>query len=88
VRFTWLEWRLPPRRVLARRSFTNVSHGCVNMPPADAEIYYEMAVPGDPVTITGSPGRRLRQSVFLSAQLRCAVRIAAITATERNEVFP
>ena len=25
------------------------------MPPADAEIYYKMAVPGDPVTITGSP---------------------------------
>jgi lipoprotein-anchoring transpeptidase ErfK/SrfK len=34
---------------------TNVSHGCVNMPPADAEIYYKMEVPGDPVTITGSP---------------------------------
>jgi lipoprotein-anchoring transpeptidase ErfK/SrfK len=34
---------------------TNVSHGCVNMSPADAEIYYKMAVPGDPVKITGSP---------------------------------
>jgi lipoprotein-anchoring transpeptidase ErfK/SrfK len=33
----------------------NVSHGCVNMPPADAEEYYTMEVPGDPVTITGSP---------------------------------
>jgi lipoprotein-anchoring transpeptidase ErfK/SrfK len=33
----------------------NVSHGCVNMPPADAEKYYKMEVPGDPVTITGSP---------------------------------
>ena len=38
-----------------QQGFTNVSHGCVNMPPADAEIYYKMAVPGDPVTITGSP---------------------------------
>jgi lipoprotein-anchoring transpeptidase ErfK/SrfK len=34
---------------------TNVSHGCVNLPPADAEIYYKMAVPGDPITITSSP---------------------------------
>jgi hypothetical protein len=25
------------------------------MPPADAEIYYKMEVPGDPVTVTGSP---------------------------------
>jgi lipoprotein-anchoring transpeptidase ErfK/SrfK len=37
------------------QGFTNVSHGCVNMPPADAQLYYQMAVPGDPVTITGSP---------------------------------
>jgi lipoprotein-anchoring transpeptidase ErfK/SrfK len=40
---------------VGEQGFTNVSHGCVNMPPADAEIYYNMAVPGDPVTITGSP---------------------------------
>ncbi|MFN2560581.1 MAG: Ig-like domain-containing protein [Jatrophihabitans sp.] len=33
----------------------NVSHGCVNLPPAAAESYYKMSVPGDPVTITGSP---------------------------------
>jgi lipoprotein-anchoring transpeptidase ErfK/SrfK len=37
------------------QGFTNVSHGCINMPPADAEIYYKMEVPGDPVTVTGSP---------------------------------
>jgi lipoprotein-anchoring transpeptidase ErfK/SrfK len=37
------------------QGFTNVSHGCVNMPPAAAQTYYKMAVPGDPVTITGSP---------------------------------
>jgi lipoprotein-anchoring transpeptidase ErfK/SrfK len=33
---------------------TNVSHGCVNLPPEDAEIYYNMSVPGDPITITNS----------------------------------
>jgi lipoprotein-anchoring transpeptidase ErfK/SrfK len=33
---------------------TNVSHGCVNLPPADAVIYYNLAVPGDPITITAS----------------------------------
>jgi len=40
---------------VAEQGNTNVSHGCVNMPPADAEEYYKMEVPGDPVTITGSP---------------------------------
>jgi len=37
------------------QGFTNVSHGCVNMHPAAATLYYNMAVPGDPVTIVGSP---------------------------------
>jgi hypothetical protein len=37
------------------QGFANVSHGCVNMSPADAETYYKMETPGDPVTITGSP---------------------------------
>jgi lipoprotein-anchoring transpeptidase ErfK/SrfK len=36
------------------QGFANVSHGCVNMSPADAETYYNMAVPGDPVKIIGS----------------------------------
>jgi lipoprotein-anchoring transpeptidase ErfK/SrfK len=40
---------------VGEQGYTNVSHGCVNMPPADAEIYYNMAIPGDPVTVTGSP---------------------------------
>ena len=40
---------------VGEQGFTNVSHGCVNMSPADAEIYYKMAVPGDPVKIIGSP---------------------------------
>ncbi|HVT67895.1 MAG TPA: Ig-like domain-containing protein [Trebonia sp.] len=34
---------------------SNVSHGCVNLAPADAQTYYNMAVPGDPITITSSP---------------------------------
>jgi lipoprotein-anchoring transpeptidase ErfK/SrfK len=37
------------------QGFSNVSHGCVNMSPENAAAYYSMAVPGDPVTITGSP---------------------------------
>jgi lipoprotein-anchoring transpeptidase ErfK/SrfK len=40
---------------VGEQGFENVSHGCVNMSPADAEIFYKLAVPGDPVTITGSP---------------------------------
>ena len=40
---------------VGEQGFTNVSHGCINMPPADAEAYYRLAVPGDPVTVTGSP---------------------------------
>jgi hypothetical protein len=34
---------------------SNVSHGCVNLSPADAQAYYNLAVPGDPITIVGSP---------------------------------
>jgi lipoprotein-anchoring transpeptidase ErfK/SrfK len=34
---------------------SNVSHGCVNLSPQDAKTYYNMAVPGDPITITSSP---------------------------------
>jgi lipoprotein-anchoring transpeptidase ErfK/SrfK len=33
----------------------NVSHGCVNTSPAHAQRYYNMELPGDPVTVTGSP---------------------------------
>ena len=33
---------------------TNVSHGCVNLPPVDAETYYSLSIPGDPITITAS----------------------------------
>ena len=40
---------------VTQQGFENVSHGCVNLSPADAEIYYKLAVPGDPITIVGSP---------------------------------
>jgi lipoprotein-anchoring transpeptidase ErfK/SrfK len=40
---------------VGEQGFENVSHGCVNMSPEDAEIYYKMSIPGDPVRITGSP---------------------------------
>ncbi len=33
---------------------TNVSHGCVNLPPAAAQTYYNMSIPGDPITVTNS----------------------------------
>jgi len=40
---------------VGEQGFENVSHGCVNLSPADAETYYNLAVPGDPITIKGSP---------------------------------
>jgi lipoprotein-anchoring transpeptidase ErfK/SrfK len=56
VRFTWSgDYLHDAYWSVGEQGFTNVSHGCVNMPPADAEVYYKMEVPGDPVTITGSP---------------------------------
>lgn len=33
---------------------SNVSHGCVNLPPEDAKKYYDMSIPGDPITVTDS----------------------------------
>src|SRR4051812_2049926 len=55
VRITWSGEYLhaAPWSVGAQGS-TNVSHGCVNMAPADAETYYNMVVPGDPVKVIGS----------------------------------
>jgi lipoprotein-anchoring transpeptidase ErfK/SrfK len=40
---------------VAQQGNTNVSHGCLNTSPADSQMYYSLAVPGDPVTVTGSP---------------------------------
>jgi lipoprotein-anchoring transpeptidase ErfK/SrfK len=56
VRFTWTgDYLHDAYWSVGEQGSTNVSHGCVNMPPADAEAYYKLEVPGDPVTITGSP---------------------------------
>ncbi len=56
VRFTWSGnyYHAAPWS-LYEQGFTNVSHGCVNLSPTNAETYYNWAVPGDPITITGSP---------------------------------
>jgi lipoprotein-anchoring transpeptidase ErfK/SrfK len=56
VRFTWSgDYLHDAYWSTGEQGFTNVSHGCVNMAPANAEAYYKMAVPGDPVTVRGSP---------------------------------
>ena len=56
VRFTWSgDYLHDAYWSVGEQGFTNVSHGCVNLSPANAETYYKMAVPGNPVTITGSP---------------------------------
>ena len=36
------------------QGISNVSHGCVNLSPTDSAIYYNLAVPGDPITVTDS----------------------------------
>jgi lipoprotein-anchoring transpeptidase ErfK/SrfK len=56
VRFTWSgDYMHDAFWSVGEQGFTNVSHGCVNLSPANSETYYKLAVPGDPVTITGSP---------------------------------
>ena len=56
VRFTWSGdyYHSAPWSV-GEQGFVNVSHGCVNLAPNNAQWYYERAVPGDPITIIGSP---------------------------------
>jgi lipoprotein-anchoring transpeptidase ErfK/SrfK len=56
VRFTWSgDYLHDAYWSVSQQGFENVSHGCVNLSPQNAQTYYELAVPGDPVTITGSP---------------------------------
>jgi lipoprotein-anchoring transpeptidase ErfK/SrfK len=56
VRFTWSGVYIHDAYwSVGEQGVTNVSHGCVNTSPAHAEEYYQLAVPGDPVTVTGSP---------------------------------
>lgn len=38
----------------AAQGSSNVTHGCVNLSPADAQSYYDTALYGDPVEVTGS----------------------------------
>lgn len=56
VRFTWSGnyYHDAPWSV-GSQGAANVSHGCVNLSPQDSQWYYEHAVPGDPITIIGSP---------------------------------
>jgi lipoprotein-anchoring transpeptidase ErfK/SrfK len=56
VRFTWSgDYYHDAYWSVGEQGYENVSHGCVNLSPADAETYYKLAVPGDPITIVGSP---------------------------------
>lgn len=56
VRFTWSgNYIHDAYWSVAQQGHVNVSHGCVNVSPQHSKIYFDMAVPGDPVTITGSP---------------------------------
>jgi lipoprotein-anchoring transpeptidase ErfK/SrfK len=56
VRFTWSgDYLHDAYWSVSQQGFVNVSHGCVNLSPANAETYYKLAVPGDPVTVAGSP---------------------------------
>ena len=56
VRFTWSgDYMHDAYWSVGEQGYTNVSHGCVNLSPEHAETYYDLAVPGDPVTITNSP---------------------------------
>jgi lipoprotein-anchoring transpeptidase ErfK/SrfK len=40
---------------VGEQGFSNVSHGCVNVAPAQAAWYYDHSVLGDPITVVGSP---------------------------------
>ncbi len=56
VRFTWSgDYLHDAFWSVGQQGFENVSHGCINLSPANAETYYKMSVPGDPVTVTDSP---------------------------------
>ena len=56
VRFTWSgDYLHDAYWSVGEQGAVNVSHGCVNMPPAAAQTYYQIETPGDPVMITGSP---------------------------------
>ena len=56
VRFTWSgDYIHSAPWSVGDQGNSNVSHGCVNLGPSYAPIYYQMEVPGDPVVVAGSP---------------------------------
>ncbi len=56
VRFTWSgDYIHSAPWSVANQGNSNVSHGCVNLGPQYAPIYYNIEVPGDPVIVSGSP---------------------------------
>ena len=56
VRFTWSgDFVHAASWSVGEQGFVNVSHGCVNVAPGNAQIYYGWSIPGDPITVTGSP---------------------------------
>jgi len=56
VRFTWSgDYLHDAYWSVGEQGFSNVSHGCINLSPQAAQTYYELEVPGDPVTVKGSP---------------------------------
>ena len=56
VRFTWSgDFVHAAPWSVGSQGYANVSHGCVNVAPDKAAIYYSWSIPGDPVTVTGSP---------------------------------
>ena len=40
---------------VAQQGRENVSHGCVNLSPANAQWFYGISQPGDIVQVTGTP---------------------------------
>ncbi|MGH3244780.1 MAG: Ig-like domain-containing protein, partial [Trebonia sp.] len=56
VRFTYSGdyYHSAPWSVVSQGA-SNVSHGCVNLAPDAAQAYYNLSVPGNPITITSSP---------------------------------
>ncbi len=56
VRFTWSgDFVHAAPWSVGSQGYANVSHGCVNVAPDHAATYYWWSIPGDPVTVTGSP---------------------------------
>jgi lipoprotein-anchoring transpeptidase ErfK/SrfK len=56
VRFTWKgAYMHAASWSMGEQGYANVSHGCINLSPANAQTYYQLSVPGDPVTVMGSP---------------------------------